>query len=123
MTEQELQARVNEARALQTHSKPRITRENRGNGHLSARVKRQFRQADKNAAKPKIMNFRQEPRYAFPANLGNARNPLIFGKIPVRYQVIEKWENEQTLHNAGLANTNKTKYLERIRSMYFRFNR
>ena len=37
--------------------------------------------------------IRPEKRYSFPANLGNARNPLVFGKIPVQYQVRERIEN------------------------------
>lgn len=53
----------------------------------------QLRHIDRKHAIPKIRYFRQEPRYAFPANMGNARNPLVFGKIPKAYAEREKKEN------------------------------
>jgi hypothetical protein len=87
---------------------------------LSARGIKTFNRIDHKHAKPKIMNFRQETRYAFPANLGNAVNPLIFGKIPKPYIELERKQNAKVLRDNGLASTNLKAYRERVRAMNFR---
>ena len=84
------------------------------------RMMRVFAAIDRKHAVPKIRYFPQERRYAFPANIGNAVNPLVFGRIPIEYQIAEKMQNAIANHNAGLCNTNKTKYLARIKRMNYK---
>lgn len=119
LSDNELQTRITEARALQTRVNAPITRHNAGTGHLSARTKREFKRIDRNTAKPKLQYFRAEYKYAMPQNIANARNPMIFGKIPLEYQVIESWENEQALH-ASMCNPNSASYRARVASLNFR---
>jgi hypothetical protein len=111
----ELERRIAEAKALQTKpaAKPRLT-------PLTSQQRamhRLFRSIDRKHEKPKIQYFPQETRYAFPANIGNARNPLVFGKIPLEYQIRELIENARAIHAQGLANTNKQRHLTRVQSM------
>lgn len=114
---QELDARIELVRKMQTRipveRKPQPT-------NRQSRMTRKFAAIDRKHAVPKIRYFPQERRYAFPANIGNAVNPLVFGKIPIEYQIAEKMQNAIANHNAGLCNTNKTKYLERVKRMNYK---
>ena len=114
----DLETRIAEAKALQVKpaTKPAPTPRNARQRAMYAT----FQRIDHKHDKPKIQYFPQEKRYCFPANCGNARNPLVFGKIPLEYQIREIIENERVMHSNGLRNTNKTKWMQRVKSMKFR---
>ena len=90
-----LEQRVKLARQLQAATKVKASPE--PTGRKQTLLQRKLKAIDRKHDIPKIRYFRQEYRYAMPPNVGDARNPLIFGKIPIEYQVIEAWENEQVL--------------------------
>lgn len=113
----ELDSRIQLVKLLQ--SKP-VSVKKPAKNNKQSRMSRVFNAIDRKHAKPKIQYFPQERRYCFPANIGNARNPLVFGKIPVNYQIRELLENARSNHVAGLTNTNKTMHLERVRRMNYK---
>jgi hypothetical protein len=95
----ELQRRIELAKSLQAKPVsspiPRKTRKQSKSkwSRIAARI-------DRSVMPAKLRYFPQESRYAFPPNMGNARNPLIFGKIPLDYQIMEQIENEQVMLKA-----------------------
>lgn len=91
----ELARRLEQVKALQTRETKQVS-------PSRTKRQRQFDAIDRKHMKRKVLYFPQESRYAFPANIGNARNPLVFGKIPVEYQIVELIENEQVMVRAGL---------------------
>ena len=114
---QELDARIELVRKMQTRipgeRKPQPT-------NKQSRMLRRFKQIDRKHAVPKIRYFPQERRYAFPANIGNAVNPLVFGKIPLAYQLQEMLENARANHAAQLKNTNHKAWQKRVKSMNYK---
>lgn len=83
-------------------------------------ILRKFAAIDRKHEVPKIRYFPQERRYAFPANIGNAVNPLVFGKIPLAYQLQELLENARANHAAQLKNTNHKAWQKRVKSMNYK---
>ena len=90
MESNELAARVALARSLQA-SKPKLP--------AKPKIRKAFQAIDRKHNIPKIVrHYTRE--YAFPAHMGNARNPLVFGKVPLEYRICEQMENEQVLQLA-----------------------
>jgi hypothetical protein len=85
---------------------------------LKRATKRFFKRADYKVLTPKIVEHRAEYRYAQPPNIGNARNPLVFGRIPLEYQIREQIENERVMHDASLTGDMRA-YRARVQAMNY----
>ena len=62
-------------------------------------LRKRLRAVDRKHATPRIKRV-FEYQYAYPPNIGNARNPLVFGKIPDVFAEQEKQENLRSLYVA-----------------------
>jgi len=62
-------------------------------------LRKRLRAIDRKHATPRIKRV-YEYKYAYPPNIGDARNPLVFGRIPDEYAEAEKQENKRSLYVA-----------------------